>query len=49
MVDFHQRLSDGYYQDLLMGNWAVAAFDVDQVVPMGNIANSVGWVGSPTP
>ena len=33
MVDFHQRLSDDYYQDLLMGNRAVATFDTDQVVP----------------
>ena len=35
VVDFHQRLSNDYYQDLLMDNRAVATFDIDQVVPLG--------------
>ena len=35
MADFHQRFADDYYQDPLMGNRAVASFDIDQVVPPG--------------
>ena len=35
MADFHLRLFDVYYQDPLMGNRAVASFDIDQVVPPG--------------
>ena len=35
VADFHLRLFDDYYQDSLMGNRAVASFDVDQVVPPG--------------
>ena len=35
VADFHQRLAEDYYQDLLMGYRAVASFDIDQVVPPG--------------
>ena len=33
VAGFHQCLADDYHQDPLMGNRAVASFDIDQVVP----------------